>query len=197
MKTIAKCVDEIQFINKSKLKLITPSLETANKILESKEFNTLYKLNVPYDLCEVRGVVEIPHEYAESEIFQYLNIKHKIEYGHINHINDIKVVEVRRLSRRNNNNPPTRVDIDKVVVTFNGTILPSHVELDGLVYPVKSYVEPVLQCYKCFRFRHSTKVCQKTQTLCRRCAKTHPTSDQELPHGCDLPEYCVNCELFS
>lgn len=188
-------VNEIQFVSNGKFKIKTNSLATANEIILNEGFRSLYKINVPYDLCEVKGVVPIGSEYSEKELFDYVEVKHKPEYGIIEYIDEMTILEVRRLSRRcpDSIDPKRRVDIDKVVLTFSGSILPSHVKIDGIVYPVSSYTEPVLQCYKCFRYKHTTKACNKTKLLCRNCSKSHPTNDK-INSDCTSPEYCINCK---
>lgn len=186
-------VDEILSLNNSKLKIITKSLKTANTIIKDEELRSLYRVNVPFDLCEVKGVVGIPVDYSEKEIFDYTNIKHKAEFGFIEHLEKLSVLEVRRNMRTvtdKESGAKSRVDVNSVVITFPGTILPSHVELDGLVYPVKSFIEPVLQCYKCFKFKHTTKSCRKKNMLCRKCSKAH----ENITESCNSTEFCVNCK---
>lgn len=182
-------VEEILFVNNNKLKVITKSLTTANNLIQDEEFCSFFKINVPFDLCEVRGVASIPVDYSEKEVYKYTNVKHKPEFCFIDHFNRMSIIEVKRNTRAvsNNDNTKSRVPVNSVVITFPGTILPSHVELDGLI---KSFVEPVLQCYKCFRFKHTTKACKKTRMLCRRCSKAH----DNLNTACSSPEVCINCK---
>lgn len=189
-------VSEIQFVNNGKFKIKTNSLSTANEIISNKEFQSLYKINVPFDLCEVKGVAPIPCEYSEEELFNFVGIKHKPEFGVIDYIDDMSVLEVRRLTKRSpsSSDPKNRIDIDKVVLTFSGSVLPSHVKIDGIVYPISSYTEPVLQCYKCFRFKHTTKACNTTKLLCRKCSKSHSSNDDKIHSNCNSSEFCTNCK---
>lgn len=185
-------IDEIQFINSNKLKIVSNSLQTANKILADKDLSSMYKLNIPFDQCEVKGVVPLTVDYNEKEIFENLIIKHKPEYGVINHLSKIQVLEVKRLTRMITiNNERSRIPCDSVCVTFSGTVLPSHVSMDGIIYPIKSFREPVLQCFKCLRYRHTTKSCKKTNALCRRCSKKHDNLNES---NCALQEFCLNCK---
>lgn len=131
-------VNEIQFVNNSKLKILTDSLKTANDIISDENFRSIYNINVPFDLCEVKGVAALPLEYSEEELFNYVGIKHKPEFGIIEHIDHISILEVRRLSTRSSNDPKIRVELNKAVLTFSGTVLPSHVKMDGILTLLKA-----------------------------------------------------------
>lgn len=190
-------VCEILFVNRNKLKIITEDLNTANLLLKDKQFIDAYRVSVNFDDVETKGVVGIPFEdddgssISEETIFNNCQIKHKPEFGFIPNIEEIKIVEVKRFIKFSKEKQQT--PLNRVMLTFTGKALPSHVLIDNIMFPVMSYKEPVLQCFKCFRYKHSTKACNKTQAVCRRCAKHHSVSAGNAPADCNDEPRCVNC----
>lgn len=57
-------------LNSIKLKIICNSLQTANKMLSDNDLNSLCKLNVPFDQCEVKGVAPITSDYSEKNFLK-------------------------------------------------------------------------------------------------------------------------------
>lgn len=90
-------------------------------------------------------------------------------------------MEVKRLTRFEKHSH-AHVNIDTVLVTFQGTVLPSHVIFDKLVIPVVEHKVPILQCSKCWCFGHSTRSCRSKFPRCVECGL------RENRHG----EYCEN-----
>lgn len=188
---------EILYLNRNKLKIVTSDITTANALLMDEKFTKEYRVTVPFDDVEIKGVVGIPHEdddgstITEESIYNKCTIKHKPEFGIIECVEDIKIVEVKRFTKFNKDKTPN--PLNRVLLTFSGKTLPSHVNLDNILFPVTSYREPVLQCFKCYRYKHSTRACNKNQAICRRCAKHHSISTDESTQ-CSLSPSCVNCK---
>ena len=62
-----------------------------------------------------------------------------------------------------------------------------YVSLCGIIFPVKPYVDPVIQCRKCWRFNHSEEVCNRPKLICSGCGKPHTAA-------CNLISKCINCQ---
>lgn len=193
-------ISEIHYINKDKLKIVTSDLTTANGFLNDKRFGD-YRVTVPFDDVEIKGVVGIPTDdddgsiITEKNIFENCKIKHKPEFGLIEHVDDIEILEVKRFMKFSKEREQPATALNRVLLTFSGKILPSHILMDNILFPVMSYRQPVLQCFKCYRYKHSTRACNKTQTICRRCAKHHSFSgENNAPVECVDVAKCVNCK---
>lgn len=191
-------VDEIHYINKNKLKIVTNDLLTANSLLKDEHFAN-YRIMVPFDDVEIRGVVGIPCEdddgsiLTEEKVYKECSIKHKPEFGLIEGLDEMKIVEVKRFVKYSKNKEQTI--LNRVLLTFTGKSLPSHIIMDNILFPVMSYREPVLQCFKCYRFNHSTRACNKPEALCRRCGQHHSIPDgSNFPTDCTNEAKCVNCK---
>ena len=139
---------------------------------------------IPAELCEVRGVVNIPgdSDFTEQFIFEKLMIRHSSDYEALLELTGL--TEIRRFTKAGEN---TRYDLDLVNVSFAGTVLPTHVSLCGIIFPVKPYVDPVIQCRKCWRFNHSEKICNRPKLICFACGKPHTGE-------CNLIPKCINCQ---
>jgi len=74
-----------------------------------------------------------------------------------------------------------------VKITFLGDKLPKEIQLNYVLLPVNEYIPPVQQCYKCYKFGHSSKKCLNKK-LCRTCLKEY--------HGdiCNDEPTCLHCK---
>ena len=73
-----------------------------------------------------------------------------------------------------------------IIITFRDTYAPPHIYIENIKAIIKSYMPRPLQCFKCFGYGHSSRVCQRDQ-LCRTCSQPE--------HGvcCGTPT-CINCK---
>ncbi|KAJ8896854.1 hypothetical protein PR048_002200 [Dryococelus australis] len=58
-----------------------------------------------------------------------------------------------------------------------------------VIYKMSLKVQTVVQCYNCYRFGHTTKLCRSKDPRCPSCAQTHDKTmcpNQQTPH-------CYNC----
>ncbi|XP_011632335.1 uncharacterized protein LOC105424010 [Pogonomyrmex barbatus] len=100
------------------------------------------------------------------------------------------VVRIERMMRRRWNKEENKVEfepVDSVIITFKGNQPRDKISFfnDLAVLRVRSYVAPVMQCYKCFRYGHRKIHC-KSEECCINCG--------EKAHGhCDKPTKCRNC----
>ncbi|KAJ8717957.1 hypothetical protein PYW07_006899 [Mythimna separata] len=64
------------------------------------------------------------------------------------------------------------VPLTTVAITFSSTTLPKYVFINLFRYQVNTYIPPLVQCYKCFKFNHSAKICRSEQ-MCSSCSGNH------------------------
>ena len=108
-----------------------------------------------------RGIVKgIPVDFTEDDIVRGYEGNFEIE-------------AVKRMKKKVKNaetNEKEWVDCQTVLITFAGQDLPSEI----VIYKVKSKVEPYvprpMQCFKCFRYGHTSKTC-RGKDMCIMCGK--------------------------
>lgn len=168
-----KGVSERSRINANKIKISFNQAALANDFLKANVLaeNEL-RAYIPAASVERVGVVRfIPKDVSNLELFEKITCEKDI-------------IGIRRFMKRENGKltPFTTISI-----TFSGTTLPEYILLDGWRYKIHSYIPPVLQCYKCFKFNHSAKICHGNQK-CSKCAEDHSFKD------CSTDNFkCINC----
>lgn len=177
---------EIYFISKRKLRISSPNMEVINELARNRELNDKFCTFIPSECCEVKGVVPIPSEYTEEEIFKEAFCKNLSKFGPVP--DTCGISEVRRFSRTDPKKREVRYNLDSVLVSFSGRVLPSHVNIGGVNYPVSPFREKVIQCSKCWHFGHQERSCTRPQKLCKLCACGH--ADDVV---CTSQPKCVNC----
>ena len=73
-----------------------------------------------------------------------------------------------------------------IIFTFKDEHLPEEIFIENERFPVRPYKYRPLQCFKCFGYGHSSKVCTRIQ-ICSNC------SLQEHERDCTDPVRCINC----
>ena len=73
-----------------------------------------------------------------------------------------------------------------LILTFVNSFLPPEIVLDSEIIKVRPYRPRVLQCFNCFGFGHSSRVCTRGK-ICESCAQ--PEHEE-----CSRPVVCVNCK---
>ena len=79
--------------------------------------------------------------------------------------------------------PKTRMTI----FTFKTDEVPEYIFIDRERFCVRTYRETPLQCFKCFSFGHSSKICIKDQ-ICAVCSLAKHDGE------CTSPVCCINCK---
>lgn len=77
--------------------------------------------------------------------------------------------------------------LDKVIVTYKGSHLPRNTPIYGdmITLRIRPYIEPIRQCFNCFKFGHKKDWC-KADRKCINCG--------EKEHGrCENETRCANC----
>lgn len=93
------------------------------------------------------------------------------------------VVKVFRITKNVNN---TRIPTPTLIITFEKPETPDKITFDFLQVKVRPYIPNPMQCYSCFRFRHTSKYC-KTKN-CGKCGDLdHDTNT------CQSVLKCINC----
>ena len=143
-------------VNEQKLKFEFTDVNEANEIVY--DLNLMdYKVNVPADSVEVRGVINI---IATVDIKNFCN---SANGGFQNpNIPKVKILDAFRFTAPGTSNP-----INKVKITFEGTVLPDHIILDQhLIIRVRPYYPKPLFCEKCLAYNHTKLYCSKFQQKC-------------------------------
>lgn len=163
-------------MSRKKAKFLMASAKAANHLAAAK--HPTVGFNIPQRLVECLGVASI--EGVEDDDLECLV---SFEKSKLYQTNNPQVIEVRRMQKKGE-----KEQSPMVVITFSGTTLPSHVELDNVLYPVRKYNYPVRQCRQCWRFGHLAKQC-KSKRRCSSCQSETVDNDHECIGG----PVCVNC----
>lgn len=148
--------------------------KAADNFLKMEDFLWIHKMKafIPSNLTERVGVLRyVPKDLSNEEIYKSM-------------VCDAEVVSIKRFMRKVEGK---LVPLNTISVTFASTTLPQYAYIKLFRYEVKTYIPPLLQCYKCLKFNHSAKVCRGEQH-CSSCAGRHSYRD------CDVEEVvCINC----
>lgn len=104
-----------------------------------------------------------------------------------------KVIEVKRMVRKviKPDNTIEYKPRQVIVVTFLGNSLPQSVKINVVNFQVTNYIYPVVQCFNCYRYGHTSKLC-RGNTRCRSCPKSH-NGDNSDDVCVGVGPYCVHC----
>ena len=111
----------------------------------------------------IHGVAE---EYSDDQLLKGITAA------------DITISDTKRLGKSRS-----------VVVTFEGSVLPTHVFYGYLRFSVKLFIPSPIRCYKCQRWGHMAKQC-RSQFRCSKCGEPHDTRTCEAEPQI---EKCCNC----
>ncbi|XP_045784866.1 uncharacterized protein LOC123880666 [Maniola jurtina] len=148
-----KGVSESRRINATKIMLVFKQATAANDFLKH-ECLSVHKLRafIPASSVERVGVVRfIPKESSNQELFNKLS-------------SESEVIGVKRFLKKVGEE---LIPLSTISVIFSGTSLPQYIYLDKWRYKVFTYVPPLMQCFKCMKFKHYGKIC-KNQQICSR-----------------------------
>lgn len=98
---------------------------------------------------------------------------------------DIEIHSVKRLNKRNDEG--NWVKSESIRICFMGPVLPQFVVAYGYRMKIESFIFPVTQCGKCWKYGHIKRFCPSNTIICPKCGKKH--------ENCDTNKYkCVNCK---
>lgn len=165
-------------MSRNKLKVFMRNPRASNELANTGIENV--NISIPQRLVECIGVCHINPDITDEELLQMKSFEKSKLYQLVNP----KVINACRINKQSNQ--------WTVTVTFSGKQLPSHVELDRCLFPVREYYYyPVRQCFGRWRFGHSVKQC-KSAKRCANCGKTHESEDEY--NQCGEPVRCVHCQ---
>lgn len=170
-----KGVLNIKRINANKVGIIFKQAIDANNFIKNEAWlvKNGMKAFIPAGAVETIGVLRfVPTSISNEELFNKLSSKYEI-------------IGVRRFTRKVNGEIKP---YSSVSVTFLSKTLPECVYLDIYRFKVHEYVAPLLQCFKCFKFNHSAKICSNTQK-CSICSMDHHFSQCTN----STIQKCINC----
>lgn len=174
-KNEVKGVTNIKRLNANKLGVTFSQINYANNFLINDTFLSKYNLRayIPARAVERIGVIRfVPKNISNQELFKKL-------------ASPYEVISVRRFTKKVNGQIKP---LETVSVTFLSNNLPESVSLDIYNFHVHEYVQPLLQCFKCFKFNHGAKYCKSSQK-CSICSEEHHylscTNNDKIK--------CINC----
>lgn len=172
-----KHIKEISRVGRNRIKIELDSGSIANKLVIHPFFpENEYVAFIPSFLTEKRGVVRfVDTSYSESAL------RHLID-------SDIPIKHVHRMNRAvRSDDGVTYVPRQIIIVTFEGLKIPQYIYINKVRCPVDAYIQPVVQCFNCLRFGHTSSQC-KSRKRCKKCA-SDVTVDCE-----DCTIWCVFCK---
>ncbi|XP_072942951.1 uncharacterized protein [Epargyreus clarus] len=171
-----KGVKELKRVNAQKYAVIFDSAKSANALLRDSSFLNVNELKafIPASTSESIGVIKfVPTDLSNKVLFDKLSSRQDI-------------LAVRRFMKKTHEG---LIPLTTISVTFASNILPDHVNFDLCQLRVEPYIRPIVQCYKCMAFGHTTKYCRHN-VVCSICSQAHyykecTNSDNPL---------CINCK---
>lgn len=165
----------IRRINANKIVVIFKQHNTANNLINNINFLERHEMKayIPAAQIEKTGIIRfVPANISNKELFTKLTSTYEI-------------IAVRRFMKKVGHE---LVGTQTVSITFLTNSLPESVQYDLFSYRVFEYVSPLQQCYKCFKFNHSAKICNGKQR-CSICSGEHSYKD------CSRSDEicCINC----
>ncbi|XP_055641085.1 C-module-binding factor A-like [Toxorhynchites rutilus septentrionalis] len=166
--------NRIQYVLSVREKDVIENLLSINKLIDNTPIEIIYHPTLNQRKCVVtcREVLDL----KEDELLKELA--------------DQKVIEVKRITRKEND---LIIATPTLILTIRGTVVPEYINFGFLRAGTRNYYPNPMQCFKCYRFGHTTKRCRRNTPLCKNCGKEHKIniSGNKI---CKSPELCVNCK---
>jgi hypothetical protein len=164
-------------LNRKKMKIYMNDRLSANELTLSNACDSDLRLFIPRILTEILGVAYINPEITCDELQRLRSY----EKSFICQNSGPRILKCSRLG--------DSLSSWKVLISFEGQMLPSHVELDHCLFPVSRFYQPLVMCDNCLQLDHDAKQCTNAKR-CVKCSKGHTTDDgYEL---CDTL-LCIHC----
>lgn len=171
-----KGITSVYRINGFKIGVTFQKAAAANSFLKQENFLSKHKLRafIPAHLVEKVGIIKyVPTDMSNEEIYKNITC-------------DADILSVKRFMKKDASTKQL-IPMTTVAITFSTTTLPKSAFLSLFRYQIHPYIPPLVQCYKCFKFNHSAKVCRGAQ-MCSSCAGAHSYKE------CDSENLiCINC----
>lgn len=154
---------------------IAAARNDANALPKVEEWNKKYRVYIPEKLVESIGCISFSVKNDITELKTNGCGKFKNSS-----IPSVTVLDASRFTKAVDS---SRVDTSTVRVTFEGLLLPDHVNLFGLLIPVREFKRRQMFCKLCLRYNHTETHCvnkpqQQTQegVWCAQCKSTNHSS---------------------
>lgn len=152
----------------------------AAKVVQLEELSPTIRVNISehQHLNVTKGMIytKFVKELTDAEIVAELS-----EQG---------VISVKRFKSRDQiSRKLTEDDNGLYLLTFNSTILPMEIYIGYYRTKVRPYIPNPLRCFKCYRFGHTSQLCNDTEK-CANCSEEKHTDQNEM---CGNTQKCANC----
>lgn len=176
-----KDIKKIKTKGRNKLGIEFSSYLAANNFVNNDIIkNKGYKIYIPYNQVTCKGIVRrVDNEITVDEIRKMIKCS-------------FNVLDIKRMNRKVIVDGTSRYEpTGTILVTFEGVILPRHIELCYLSMPVSPYVPPVTQCFACLLYGHVSVQC-RGRRKCFNCSEHH--TDDDAYKECSIIKclYCKN-----
>nr|CAI5841665.1 unnamed protein product [Callosobruchus analis] len=178
----ARHIKEINTVGRNRIKIELDSPAAANRILSNSVFeNNGLVAYIPLHLTEKKGVVKgIDTTYSEEDLLKKI-------------VSDIPVKSVKRMYKVNKNSEEqTRLPRQMIIITFAKLAVPQYISINKLRFRVDNYYSPVLMCYNCLRYGHTSTLC-KSKKKCKNCGTE--CNDGSVCSNCS--PFCIHCKSTS
>lgn len=171
-------ISDVKYVHQHKIVITFEEESSADLLIQSKILADLgWRCQRSSEVGLSYGIIRnIDIEMTEEEIMK--NVSSHIE-----------IVSVRRLNKRKYNENDTASGWEKceaIRLAFRGTSVPTHILIYDMRVKVASYVFPVTQCSRCWKFGHTRLLCPSKKVVCPKCTKNH--------ENCKVTNFrCVNC----
>lgn len=154
-------VSRVKYVNSYKVLIQFCKEESMEEFINSMKFKEMgFKIYKTMEVTHTYGVIrDIDLDLTDEEILQSLTC-------------NIQILGIKRLLRKNRANGKWE-NCEKMRVCFKGSSLPPHVKIFDTIAEVTPYVYPVTQCFRCWRYGHSLKICPSYKMICPKCGGDH------------------------
>ena len=188
------CASEILIrqVNANKMRVTfspkTPSDESCDvarreaNALPMCEWSSKYRIYIPEKLVEVMGCIAWPTRENIDEFITHGEGKFKNML-----LPNVAVLDAMRFIKKIETPTETKlVQTNVVRITFSGLVLPEHVNIFGLLIPVREFKRRQMFCDNCLSYNHTKAHCNnkaKSQATnsCLQCQGDHQSGDKNCP----------------
>ena len=159
-KNIKGAVGTVQSVKKLKAGLLIECIRKiqAEQILKIDKIGTVEVTSSPHtSLNQCKGIVRYNHGDLDGLTDEQICEELKPQ----------GVKKVQRFVKKTNDGP---VKLNTFLLTFNSTILPSHIYIGLFRIDVSLYIPNPVRCFKCQKFGYGKAQC-RSQEVCYRCSQ--------------------------
>lgn len=179
----ATLIKEINVIGRNRVKIEVQSASAANRLVKNTVFSENELISyIPLHLTEKRGIIRgVDTSYSEAELLDLIQ-------------SHIPIKNIRRLYRYiNKDGQMVKSPRQMIVVTFNKLEIPQFIYINKVRFEVNCYYSPVILCYNCLRYGHTSKQC-KSSKKCQTCgSETEQCSVGDRKCSSSCSKFCIHC----